>query len=132
MKRKTISKHKKMMKECDQMWSEIVKIKAGYKSEYSGKKGKEVGGYAILNSHHLIGKSSLALRYNIENGSCITNGEHFYIAGVEGRKEMFKQRIIEVRGYDVFAKLRANKFKTSTTLSMYYLYLKQALEELKK
>ena len=121
----------KDIKECDRLWGEIIKIKAGYRSEYSDKPGMQIGGKDVLHPHHLMGKSSLAMRYNFDNGFCLTGGEHFYIAHVAGRKEMFEERIKEVRGKDVFTKLKGIKFKTSTTLSMYHMYLKQELKRLK-
>ena len=77
--------HKKLKKDCDELWALIIKIKAGWKSELSGtpaiisdKSGQPIG----LSSHHIVHKPNYALRYDLENGICLTafkehtNGVH--------------------------------------------------------
>jgi hypothetical protein len=86
------------MKQCDKLWAEIVKMKASYYSEYSNKAGRQIGGEDVLHAHHLMGKATRAMRYCIDNGICLTAGEHHFIAHVEGRKTMFHRRVLDVRG----------------------------------
>ena len=59
----------KLFDECKKLWSQAVKARAGYKSEMSGKPGP-------LNSHHIEGKNNWWLRFSLENGVCLTGGEH--------------------------------------------------------
>jgi len=64
------------VKLCDEIWSDIIKAKAGYKSEYSGKLGKQAGGDEILNAHHIVGKPNHRLRYDFDNGICLWYMHH--------------------------------------------------------
>ena len=61
----------------DACWSYLVKKRAGFVSEISGKTD-------ILNSHHIINRSAGGhrLRWELENGICITWYEHNYYAGL--------------------------------------------------
>lgn len=59
----------KLFDECKKLWGQAVKARAGYKSELSGKPGP-------FNSHHIEGKINWWLRFSLENGVCITRGEH--------------------------------------------------------
>ena len=62
--------------ELDKLWAEIIKKRAGYKSELSGKGKKE--GIEIA-AHHIYGKSNLRLRYDLQNGICLENyKEHLW------------------------------------------------------
>lgn len=131
-KRKPKTANKKLKDECDALWAECIKLRAGYKSEYSGKPGKQIGGDSILNAHHLIGKSSLGLRYNFDNGICLTNGEHNFIAHHTQRAEGFREFVKSLRGEDIFEKLTKFKHKTSTSLRMYKIYLEQEIKKIKE
>lgn len=82
----------------DKAWADLIKLMAGYKSEYSGKAGKQIGGDYILNAHHILGKKNFALRYSIINGICLTSGEHCFIAhGNNLQKRKFDKFIGEER-----------------------------------
>jgi len=61
-----------LRKECDRLWKEAVYLRAGYKSELSGKAGKQIGGDHVLNAHHIIHKPNNYLRYSLDNGICVT------------------------------------------------------------
>lgn len=124
MKKNKKIRKKNYKNEADKLWAEIIKKKAGYKSEYSGKPGKQIGGDSILNAHHLVGKKSLFLRYSIENGICLTNGEHNFIAHNINRQEEFRKKVIEIKRYDIYEKLTKFKYKTSTSIFEYWLWLK--------
>lgn len=67
-----LSKDVKLLADC--LWSELVKARAFYRSEFSGKDDQP------LNSHHILGKRTLALRYCLDNGVCLTAGEHKFVA----------------------------------------------------
>ena len=123
-KKKYIKQRSKSLKsECDDLWSKLIKLRAGNKSELSGKTDR-------LNSHHLVGKASNRLRYDLDNGFCLTSGEHFFTAHVEGRVAGFREKVKQIRGKDIFKHLRfIQKTGTNTKLSMVKLFL---LNELKK
>jgi hypothetical protein len=73
---KKVNKCKTTKRACVELWYEVVKARAGYKSEVSGAEGKQIGGNAILNAHHGLGRRG-ALLLDLSNGICITQGEHF-------------------------------------------------------
>lgn len=121
--------HKQLKKECDALWFECVKARAGYKSEYSGNRGKQVGGEHSICGHHICGKGSYALRYSIENGMCLTNGEHMYIAHRQDRESALKAKIEQLRGADFFEKIADLKWqRAKTDLFLIKIYLQQQLE----
>ena len=95
---------KSLFKECQDLWSEVVRKRAGYQSEYSDKHyDKENGIY--LCAHHLIGKPNYRMRFELLNGFCLTLGEHKFIAHHQGREEAFKEVVKEKRGDDIFDRL---------------------------
>ena len=59
---------KTMRKKCDILWSKLVR--ANGECVMCGKPGP-------LNAHHIQGRTSLAVRYNLENGLCLCVGCHF-------------------------------------------------------
>lgn len=117
------------VKLCDELWADIIKARAGYKSEYSGKLGKKAGGDEVLNAHHIVGKPNHRLRYDFDNGICLTGGEHKFIAHHTGRQEMFRERVKQIKGEDIYDRLNALRNVISKDIKLTYLYL---LEESKK
>lgn len=79
-------------KQLDKLWAKAVKLRAGNQSEYKIIEGSP------LHSHHILGKSTLVLRYNLDNGVCVTGGQHFYVAHHTGRASDFKTWALNKRG----------------------------------
>lgn len=72
-------KEKSLKTLCDEKWAYLVKLRAGFKSELSGKPGKQIGGENVLAAHHIYGKSNYRLRYELKNGICLDNhSEHLW------------------------------------------------------
>jgi len=95
---------KSLIKVCDELWSMKIRESVGFRSEYSGKEyDKENGIYLCV--HHLIGKPNYRMRYELLNGFCLTTGEHKWIAHHTGRMKLFKCRVKEVKGDDIFDRL---------------------------
>jgi hypothetical protein len=112
--------------ECDKLWSDCIKARAGYKSEISGKSG-------ALHAHHLVGKPTLRLRYDLENGIALTPGEHFYIAHNTGRQEKFRENVKALRGEDIFERLTRYKWiKNPVDLNAVKVYLQEELKRFKR
>ena len=84
-------------KKADNVWAEIIKVRAGYRSEFSGKEGRQIGGDYILNSHHIVGKPNFTLRYSLENGMCLTSGEHFQLHRNSNYKRKIEKLVSEAR-----------------------------------
>lgn len=108
----------------EKLWAECVKARAGYKSEYSQKTEN-------LNSHHIHGKPNYRLRFELDNGVCITSGEHFYIAHNAGRENEFKDWACKQHGLDRDKAKRLAGECGGTDLFAVQIYLKQKLKEFK-
>ena len=78
------------IKDLDELWSKVIKLRAGLKSEY--------GGEGYLAAHHIIGKQTLSYRYSLMNGICITTGQHHFVAHNTGRSAKFKEWALRQRG----------------------------------
>ena len=122
---------KSLKKECDDLWIELIKKRAGYKSELSGK-GKREG--IQITSHHIAGKPNTKLRYLVENGICLENHKE-HIFGVHNKfnpvvSNDMQNKIIDYIGtkrWEHLKELRADNSKTDLALIKIYLQ-----EELKK
>ena len=55
----------------DDLWSKVVKIRAGNKCEYCGKT-------TTLNSHHIFSRSNRSVRWLPENGVCLCVSHHLF------------------------------------------------------
>ncbi len=119
-----------LKKQCDKLWGKIIILKAGFKSEVSGKEGYQIGGHYILNSHHIVKKPNYRLRYEISNGICLTKWEHRY--GIHGNhEEEYRELIKRIKGQDIYERLNLLRSATSPTLDLIKIYLEQELEKLK-
>ena len=56
-------------KRLDDIWSQLVKAKAGNKCEVCGKTKS-------LNSHHIFSRANKATRWDVNNGICLCVGHH--------------------------------------------------------
>ena len=111
-------------KENDALWMKAVKLRAGMKSEFSGKKDSYIAG------HHILGKQTLALRYDLRNGVCITTGEHCYIAHNTGRSRKFTEWALQCRGVTEEQLLLTSRNRVD--LFAMQLYLEQQIERYEK
>lgn len=120
-----------LLKICKALWTECIKVRAGYKSELSGREGLQIGGAFVIQAHHLYGKSCYRLRFELDNGICITTGEHNYYAhGSRDRQDRFEDKVKKLRGERIYDHLRELKhLPTKTDLYVVKFYLE---EELKK
>jgi hypothetical protein len=108
------------------MWSEIVALKANYKSEVSGKPGNH--------SHHVFAKGSYALRFDTRGGVYLTAGEHFYKAHAANNfnfvyqlREILKKR----EGKNIIEILELQKNRTGVKLEFIAMELEQELNKLR-
>jgi hypothetical protein len=121
----------KLFNQCERIWKEIVKLRAGYKSEISGQEAKPA------HPHHFHGKSSYALRFDIRGGICLTAGEHNYKAhsGDPSIQIPFYNQMAEYlkkrEGKNIIEILEMQKNRSGVSLDIIYLELKQQLQDLK-
>jgi hypothetical protein len=127
--KKTIIKTKKLKSirvQCDELWAQAVKLRAGNKSQLSGKTEN-------LNAHHIVGKPNLRLRHELNNGICLTAGEHIFGIHNEGRRELYMQKIEKIIGTETIKQLRELKFSGSKTdLHAVRTYLINEIKKLKE
>ena len=119
-------------KYCDELWYEIIKVKANYKCEISGAVSHLIGGDTILNSHHIVGKKNLALRYNYDNGISVAMGIHKFVIHNPNRAESGREQIKAVKGEFIFDRLKIYLNAKSGSIKLYKLKLEQDLKELLK
>lgn len=84
---------KKLENQCDHYWQKIIKIRAGYKCQISGK--------AATDSHHIVRKSA-SVRWDLSNGIALARSEHNH----DNEAEM-NAKIISVIGQSEFDRLEA-------------------------
>lgn len=119
-----------LLKKCDNLWRDIILLRAGYKSEINHMMCRKHGGDVVIQAHHIVKKPNYALRYDIENGICLTYYEHHY--GIHGdREEEFRGKIKAVKGDGIYDRLTKKKYNTETlgakSLHDYYTELKEIL-----
>lgn len=127
-----IVKSKTTKKELDELWTLIIKTRAGFRSELSGGKGKKIGGDIILTAHHIFGKSNNRLRYDLKNGICLSNySEHIW--GVHNRNNpplaySIHEQILKKIGKETEIYLQGiRQFKGKTDLKLVKIFLEQEL-----
>lgn len=120
------SKHRQLMKDCDELRSKVVIVRAGYKSEHSGKGGKGV----VLQDHHPWRKKTLWLRYDLSNSICLTEGEHFKTELSEEFDETIRWHAVNVLRRMTEDKAALLKHKSGKPdLSAIKLYLERQLKQ---
>ena len=112
------------IKELDKLWAKAVKLRAGMQSEYKHIEG------SCLHAHHIIGKSTHSLRWNLDCGVCITGGQHFFVAHNTGRSAKFKQWALDKRGITEEQLLLTSRNRVD--LFAIQLYLEQQIERYEK
>jgi len=105
---------KEKMDACDELWSLIIKGRAGNVSELSGKGG-------ALHAHHLFGKSSLRLRYDLDNGIACTQGEHKFGFHHASRAADYMDKAAKIRDFEAIRALK--RFKCTTDLDGIWIWL---------
>ena len=119
---------KSLKKQCDELWAEIIKKKSGYKSELSGKEGGQINGEFVICAHHIGGKANYRLRYELDNGICLTNGEHSFGVHNADRAEEYREKIKRIKGSDIYNKMLTLKRQHGkTNLQLVKIFLQNEL-----
>ena len=126
---------KSLKKQCDDLWTYAIKLRAGFKSELSGKLGRQAGGSTILTAHHIYGKSNYRLRYDLKNGICLDNhSEHIW--GVHNRNNpplaySIHEQILKKIGKKTEKYLQSiRQFKGKVDLKLIKIHLEQEIKKL--
>jgi hypothetical protein len=70
---------KTLEKKLDNKWAEAIKVRAGFRCEYCGKREN-------LNSHHIFTRSRKATRWELNNGCCLCVGCHIFSSKFSAHK----------------------------------------------
>ena len=123
-----LPKEPNLKKICDKLWSDIIKERAEYKSEISDLPGNV--------AHHIVAKPNLRLRYDLDNGICLSNatehifGAHHKFDTVRARK--FQDLIINKIGRERYNKLLSlRKGSSKVDLKLIKIFLEQELNKLR-
>ena len=121
-------KDKKLFNRCERLWKEIVKLRAGHKSELSGLPADPA------HPHHCLGKSTYALRFDIRGGMCITAGEHFQAHSTDNFRinEKIREVLKNREGKNIIEILEIQKRRTKINLQIVEMQLKEELKKLKE
>ena len=96
---------KTLIKKADDLWSLLVKMKAGYRCEYCGKT-------SYLNSHHIFSRTKKSVRWNDLNGVCLCAGHHTFSSDFSAHQTPteFTEWVKEYRGDKWYAELRRQAY----------------------
>ena len=127
--KKSKTKTAKKLKEgaCDRLWSNIVRINAGFACEHCGKQGK-------VDAHHIITRSDKNLRWDLENGICLCSGCHTLSSKFSAHKTPNEFRIwLEKNFPERYAnlKFKSNVRQQKQDINVIYLYLQQEMKNIK-
>jgi hypothetical protein len=114
-------------KKLDAAWSELVKLKAGYKCEYCGITRS-------LNSHHIYSRQKKSVRWKTINGICLCVNHH--IGGAFSAHKTPVTFVDWLRKYRGVNKIELLTIKANATSHYSYfekeLMLKELLDEIKQ
>jgi hypothetical protein len=86
---------KTLRNKLDKAWSQLVKLQAGNKCEVCGSS-------ETLNSHHIVGRRNLRLRWEVMNGVCLCVKHHkFGNQSAHENPVWFEDWLKENRGQDL-------------------------------
>jgi len=102
------------IKLCESLWSELIKVRAGKRCEFTGRKG-------TLHSHHIIRKGTYGLRakFDPDNGISLLVERHDMAHDPKREKE-YLELLNACRGEGIIERLKAKHTKVFrvTTLEL--------------
>jgi hypothetical protein len=91
-------KRSKIIKDCDKLWSKVVRQRDGNECVIEGCHADS------CHAHHIFSRKNISVRFDISNGISLCFKHHFYFAHTEYEK--FRDFVIEWMGTIEFAKLK--------------------------
>ena len=101
-----------LLKQCDKLWSEKIKERAGRKCEVCGNT-------KYVQAHHIIPRTNYALRHDLENGVALCRKHHLYWAHKDALD--FGLWIAEIRDIEYLQMTRHRQTKNDYGLIKLYL-----------
>lgn len=109
---------RKAMHELDTIWSYNVKVRDGFKCQLCGKKEG-------LNSHHIISRIHLSIRWDVRNG--ITLCEHCHLMKVHRDTVKYALILIDLIGKAIYNELER---LSNTLINFNVIYFEEKKAEL--
>jgi hypothetical protein len=81
LKRKFISPYRQGIKDCDVLFSFIIKARVSWKCELAGK--DKVHCTDVMQAAHLYTRGVPKIRHDLRNGKCLCSGHHFWYTNNE-------------------------------------------------
>jgi len=124
--KKAKTARKKLRDQLDHYWAVIIKQRAGNKCEHCSK-------VDYLNSHHIFGRSNLAVRWDLENGICLCPGHHTFNTFSAHQSPAFVDWIKEHIGIERYRRIEARSYTIRKwTIPELEELLKEFKEEIKE
>lgn len=123
-----------IMRDCDILWAKAVKLRSGNRCEITGN----FGTIFLLESHHVMGKSTLALRYSLKNGICLIYSLHrFKVHSTDPKifnkyKDIIKSKIILREGEGIIEELNIMKNQSHVNLKKIKQELQKEIKRLER
>lgn len=111
-----LKKKKSLIDECDILWGEIIRKRAGYKCE-------KCDGTNVIQAHHIIPRTCWALRFDLINGISLCKQHHLYWAHKDALA--FEEWVRTKRDLD-YLKLNRHR-KTNKDYQLLKIYLEKEL-----
>jgi transcription elongation factor Elf1 len=131
-KGRIISRLKKIL---DDKWSKVIKLRANFQCEWCGKRGIS---FKDFDAHHIYGKRSNTMRWNLDAGLCLCKLCHMKPHGKQGQRavEDYWDWVKEYKGAAELERLRleskrVKKFRLEDYEKL-NLYLSQMLSRFGK
>ena len=112
---------------CDKLWKQKVKERAGFRCEVCGCTHKQ------MHAHHLISRSAIFFRHNLENGMCLCASCHRYEYGQKGKfsahgSPLLFEEWMEKNRPDTFLWWQKNQHAVTAGVTIDYEQVFHALE----
>ena len=105
-------KGKSLLKQCDNLWSSMIKQRAEGKCEMCGSDN-------YLSAHHIVPRTNYALRHDLMNGVALCRRHHLYFAHKDALE--FIQWVKSKRDLDYLNVMRHRQTKNDYNLIKLYL-----------
>ena len=106
---------KTLIRKLDKLWSELVKLRAGYRCQ-------RCGGTHSLQSHHICGRRKYSVRWILLNGICLCSACHILVQENYLEASELVAKILTLPDYH-FLKEQARKIARYSNADLEEIYL---------
>ena len=118
---------KTLIKKCDKLWRDIIKLRAKGKCELCNNPG--------IDAHHIIGRRNFTLRWDLRNGIYLCFNHHYGLNSAHQNPIWFEEELRKLKGDRLVEQLKfASQVIIKRSLADYqelHTNLKHILEAIK-